>query len=138
MNWWIFHLLPNSILGNRWNSVLWILTNACSIFQIIQYFNLSYKLNNIRYCLKMYCFAYEIKIKVMTELFYDRIISRYFPKIKFTLQWLGWFQLDTSRFEFCSLTCSNDFFWISKISLLNIPLNTLWPQTSSFLDLDYK
>jgi hypothetical protein len=28
----------------------------------------------------------------MTELFYNRIISRYFPKIKFTLQWLGWFQ----------------------------------------------
>jgi hypothetical protein len=36
-------------------------------------------------------------------------VSRYFPKIKFTLQWLGWFQLDTSRFKFCSLTCSNDF-----------------------------
>ena len=50
-----------------------------------------------------------MKKRLMTELFYYRIISRYFPKIKFTLQWLGWFQLDTSRFEFCSLTCSNDF-----------------------------
>ena len=50
-----------------------------------------------------------MKKRLMTELFYYRIISRYFSKIKFILQWLGWFQLDTSRFEFCSLTCSNEF-----------------------------
>jgi hypothetical protein len=35
-----------------------------------------------------------MKKRLMTELFYHRIISRYFfLKIKFTLQWLGWFQL---------------------------------------------
>ena len=44
----------------------------------------------------------------MKKIFYYRIISRYFPKIKFTLQWLGWFQLDTSRFEFCSPTCKKE------------------------------
>ena len=44
----------------------------------------------------------------MTELFYYKIISRYFPKIKFTLQWLRRFQLDTSRFEFCSPSCKKE------------------------------
>jgi hypothetical protein len=45
-----------------------------------------------------YCLGFKLngKKRLMTELFYYTIISRYFPKIKFTLQWLGWFQLDTS------------------------------------------
>jgi hypothetical protein len=86
MNWWIFLLLPNSILGKRWNSVLWILTNACSIFLILvlrdaDYWNnmailrreklsiLSIKAQQCIFCIKMQCISISgIKLISWNEL----------------------------------------------------------------------
>ena len=65
-----------------------------------------------------------MKKRLMTELFYYRIISRYFPKIKFTRQWFGWFQLDTSRFEFCSLTCKMELWTPAIGQTVAVPIVT--------------